>query len=156
MFYFPAENLPYRMVGPKITTTADGKGLLMSYGRSLYSFSCQSMSRCSWDTNQIELKISRSEHVMMRVPASMVENCECQDGYGGHTCESKYFLGSQFFLMPTGWCYFFHIFKLKRKIYCYTCNERDFFTLKCFANCNYFFFKFTNVKKIKTASRHQK
>ena len=73
--------------GPRMTTTADRKGLLMSYRRSLYSFSCQSMSRCSWDTSKIELKISREFHVMMRVPASLVQNCECQDGYYGNTCE---------------------------------------------------------------------
>ena len=92
LVYFPVENLPIGFSQPGMTTTANGKGLLMSYEHSVYSFSCKSEATCSWDTTTTNLKSSRRGHIMMRVPASMVNHCECQDGYyGPHTCESKFF-----------------------------------------------------------------
>jgi len=71
-----SENLPTKMVwGPRMTHTANKKGLLMTYYSGVYSFHCRSSNDCSWTKESYELKISRRDHVMMTVPESLVENC---------------------------------------------------------------------------------
>ena len=87
------------MYASKMTPTADGKGLLLSQDNSIFSFNCVSETNCAWTKTDIQLKIKRRYHVMLTVPAALVDQCECEDGYYGHTCESKLF--EQSFLRNT-------------------------------------------------------
>ena len=71
-----AEKLPLEMrYGPRMTTTTSGDGLLMTYNKGIYSFKCTSENSCSWTTEQQELKISRTRHVMLTVPSALMKNC---------------------------------------------------------------------------------
>ena len=63
------------MDGAKMTTTNDKNQLLMTHGKEIYSFNCRSSDDCYWEKKTNELSVSRLWHVMMKVPASMVENC---------------------------------------------------------------------------------
>merc|ERR1712019_99654 len=54
-----SQNLPTEMkYGPSMTPTADGKGLLLSYWNSVYSFICQSETNCWFTTTQNQEKLS--------------------------------------------------------------------------------------------------
>ena len=61
--------------GAKITTTADGKGLLMTYKKGVYDFHCTSANECHWKKKNYELQISRQNHLFLTVPSSLVEDC---------------------------------------------------------------------------------
>ena len=61
-----------------MTTTGNGKGLLMTYENEIYSFNCDSQTTCFWIQEEIELKKYRRDHLMITVPASLVDNCDCQ------------------------------------------------------------------------------
>ena len=69
------EELPIRMNGPKMANTQSKKELLMTYENGIYSFNCRSSDDCFWEKKSFKLKISRTAHVMMEVPASLVDNC---------------------------------------------------------------------------------
>ena len=64
--------------GPKMTATGDGKNLIMTYEKSVYSFRCDGQNDCYWQTEEHQLDISRRWHIMMTIPSSLVENCNCQ------------------------------------------------------------------------------
>ena len=66
------------MFGAKITPTGDGKGLLMTYHKAIYSFKCKSKTNCQWIKKESELEIEREDHIMLSVPASLVDSCGCQ------------------------------------------------------------------------------
>merc|ERR1712062_633460 len=70
-----SKDLPIRMSGPRMTTTKNKKQLLMTHKKGVYSFKCRSSDDCYWEEKNQELQISRTHHIMMKVPASMVENC---------------------------------------------------------------------------------
>jgi len=74
-FDFLGKDLPIRMSGPRMTTTKNKKQLLMTHKKGVYSFKCHSSDDCYWEEKNQELQISRTHHIMMKVPASMVENC---------------------------------------------------------------------------------
>lgn len=61
-----------------MTPTGDGKSLVMTYQRGIYSFHCKSRTNCYWNTTEYELEISREAHIMMTIPSSLVENCDCE------------------------------------------------------------------------------
>ena len=61
--------------GARITTTADGKGLLMTYQNGVYGFHCTSANECHWKKKDTKLQISRTSHIFMTVPSSLVEDC---------------------------------------------------------------------------------
>ena len=61
--------------GVRITTTADGKGLLMTYIKGVYDFHCTSANECYWQKKNYELQISRQNHIFLTVPSSLVEDC---------------------------------------------------------------------------------
>ena len=63
------------VIGAKITTTADGKGLLMAYKKGVYGFHCTSANECHWKKKSYELQISRQNHLFLTVPSSLVEDC---------------------------------------------------------------------------------
>ena len=70
------KDLPVDMeYGPRMTTTKNKNQLLMTYQKGIYSFNCRSSDDCYWEKEPKELKVSRDWPVMMKVPASMVENC---------------------------------------------------------------------------------
>ena len=73
--YVLDEDLPIRMDEPKMANTQRKKELLMTYENGIYSFNCRSSDDCFWEKKSFKLKISRTAHVMMEVPASLVENC---------------------------------------------------------------------------------
>ena len=73
--FVTGQDFPKSLLGPRMTTTADNFGLLMTNGKSIYSFKCQSSDSCRWRKKKNELKVSRREHVLMSVPASLVKNC---------------------------------------------------------------------------------
>ena len=86
MNFFPGKDLPEYMYGAKMTPTGDGRGLLMTYEKSIQSFLCKSQTNCYWAKEEIELEISRRYHVMLTVPASLVDNCDCKLNSNG-TCK---------------------------------------------------------------------
>ena len=61
-----------------MTTTGNGKGLLMTYKKAIYSFDCDSPTTCFWTEEETKLKISRRNHIMLTVPTSVVDDCDCQ------------------------------------------------------------------------------
>ena len=61
--------------GVRITTTADGKGLLMTHKKGVYGFHCTSANECHWKKKDYELRISRTDHLFLTVPSSLVEDC---------------------------------------------------------------------------------
>ena len=83
---FSGKDLPTYVNGNKITTTGDGRGLLMTYRKQIFSFSCVSQTNCYWTKEETELEISRRGHIMLAVPASLVDNCDCQLNSDG-TCK---------------------------------------------------------------------
>jgi len=71
-----SKDLPVQMTyGPKMTTTKNKNQLLMMYEKGIYSFNCRSSDNCYWEKKTSELKVFRRWPVLMKVPASMVENC---------------------------------------------------------------------------------
>ena len=71
--------------GPKMSQTIDGKGLLMTHLNDVYSFVCNNPNDCYWKTENYQLEIPRTFHIMMNVPTSLVENCNCKIDQNG-TC----------------------------------------------------------------------
>ena len=65
------------MFRPRMTPTADGKGLLMTYEKGVYGFHCTSANDCHWTKKNYELQISREQHLFLTVPSSLVEDCYC-------------------------------------------------------------------------------
>ena len=63
------------MWGPRMTPTADGKGLLMTFEKGVYGFQCTSANNCYWTKKDYELQISRTDHLFLTVPSSLVEDC---------------------------------------------------------------------------------
>ena len=61
--------------GAKMSTTAQGDGLIMTYGKGVYSFKCTSEISCKWSKESFNLQISRQDHAMLPVPMSFLENC---------------------------------------------------------------------------------
>ena len=61
--------------GPRMTTTATGDGLIMTYRKGIYRFKCTSSDSCFFEKDDEELKIDRRFHVLLTVPASLVEDC---------------------------------------------------------------------------------
>lgn len=70
-----SKDLPVGMIGAKMTTTNNKNQLLLTNEKGIYSFNCRSSDDCYWEKKTNELSVSRLWHVMMKVPASMVENC---------------------------------------------------------------------------------
>jgi len=71
-----SKDLPLDMTdGPRMTTTKNKNQLLMTYEKGIYSFNCRSGDDCYWEKKTSELQSYRRYHIMMKVPASMVENC---------------------------------------------------------------------------------
>ena len=65
--------------GPRMSPSGDGKQLIMTYDKGVYSFQCDTPNQCYWNTENHELGISRFDgHIMMTVPTSLVENCGCE------------------------------------------------------------------------------
>jgi len=70
-----SQDLPTEMNGSRMTPTADGKGLLLSNIKSIYSFICQSPTSCMFAPTDIQLKIWRGYHLMLQVPSSLLSEC---------------------------------------------------------------------------------
>jgi hypothetical protein len=68
------------VAGAKITTTADGQGLLMTFKKGVYGFECTSANDCFWTKKDFELQVPRQNHIFLTVPSSLVEHCYCQPG----------------------------------------------------------------------------
>ena len=86
---FPTgKKLPVAMkYSSKMTTTANGRGLIISYEQGIYSFECKSQQNCFWTKEEIELQISRRSHMMITVPSTLVDNCDCDlDTNGNCRC----------------------------------------------------------------------
>ena len=64
--------MPY---GPKVATTSQGDGLIMTYLKDVYSFNCTSETSCKWSKEPYSLQISRTAHEMLPVSTSFLENC---------------------------------------------------------------------------------
>ena len=61
--------------GPKMTKTAQGDGLIIMFNKGIYRFKCVSSESCFFEKDDNELKIRRAEHILLSVPASLVEDC---------------------------------------------------------------------------------
>ena len=77
LVHFPTcVDLPTDMYyGSKMSPTADGKGLLLSYEKSIYEFNCQTETNCWFTETDIELQISRIFHLMFQVPSTLLNEC---------------------------------------------------------------------------------
>ena len=75
ILFITGKELPIEMWGPKMTPTADGKGLLMTYEKGVYGFHCTSANDCYWTKKDYELQISGISHLFMTLPSSLVEDC---------------------------------------------------------------------------------
>ena len=58
-----------------MTSTEDGRGLIMTYLNKIYKFNCASANDCYFVEDVNELKISRQNHILLKVPASLVNEC---------------------------------------------------------------------------------
>ena len=73
---FSGQKLPVEMrYGSRMTTTATGDGLLMTYEKGMYRFKCTSSDSCFFEKYDNELEISREWHILLSVPATLVEDC---------------------------------------------------------------------------------
>ena len=72
---FSGQELPHEMNSPRMTTTATGDGLLMTYEKGMYRFKCTSSDSCFFEKYDNELEISREWHILLSVPATLVEDC---------------------------------------------------------------------------------
>merc|ERR1712066_985156 len=82
-----SQDLPTSMAQPRMASTGDGKQLIMTYEKGVYSFHCDTSNQCYWNTVNHELGISRQEHIMMTIPTSLVEHCGCElDSTGDCKC----------------------------------------------------------------------
>ena len=121
------KDLPKKIVGGSaMATISDGRGLILTHDWDVYSFHCDTPSQCFWkaDTNYVQ-SMSRRHHLMFRVPASLVENCNtdinlpcpddctdpnqgtcdtttgictCYDGYTGNNCAGNIFFSCDGFI----------------------------------------------------------
>ena len=75
-FLFQAEPLPIAMLGGlKMATTSQGDGLIMTFGKGVYTFNCTSETSCKWSKEHYSLQIRRMHHAMLPVYMSFLENC---------------------------------------------------------------------------------
>ena len=72
---FSGQDLPDPLRGPAMTTTAKGDGLIMTNRKGIYRFKCVSSDSCFFEKDEEELKISRYWHILLSVPAALVEDC---------------------------------------------------------------------------------
>ena len=61
-----------------MTQTADTKGLIMTYKQEVHSFHCATPTNCYWEKENYELKIERTDHIMLNVPKALVQDCDCE------------------------------------------------------------------------------
>ena len=72
---FSGQDLPDPLRGPAMTTTAKGDGLIMTRGTGIYRFKCVSSDSCFFEKDYNKLQISRELHILLMVPAALVEDC---------------------------------------------------------------------------------
>ena len=58
-----------------MTSTEDGRGLIMTHNKKIYKFNCASANDCYFVEDANELEISRVAHILLKVPASLVNEC---------------------------------------------------------------------------------
>ena len=58
-----------------MTSTEDGRGLIMTLYEKIYKFNCASANDCYFVKDVNELEISRRSHILLKVPASLVNEC---------------------------------------------------------------------------------
>ena len=75
ILFITGKELPIEKFGSRMTPMADGKGLLMTYEKGVYSFQCTSANDCYWTKKDYELQIYRRSHLFLTVPSSLVEDC---------------------------------------------------------------------------------
>ena len=63
------------MGGLKMVTTSQGEGLIMTYGKGVYNFKCTSETDCKWSKEAYSLQISRTDHAMLPINTSFLDNC---------------------------------------------------------------------------------
>ena len=63
------------MWGNRMTSTEDGRGLIMTHNKKIYKFNCASANDCYFVEDVNELQISRRYHILLKVPASLVNDC---------------------------------------------------------------------------------
>ena len=61
--------------GSRMTTTATGDGLIMTYKKGIYRFKCVSSDSCFFEKDDDELQIDRYLHILITVPSSLVDDC---------------------------------------------------------------------------------
>lgn len=61
--------------GNRMTSTEDGRGLIMTYFKKIYKFNCDSANDCYFVQDVNELQILRIHHILLKVPASLVNDC---------------------------------------------------------------------------------
>ena len=72
---FSGQDLPVSMIGPRITTSGKVDHMIMTFNKGIYHFKCVSSDSCFFEKEADELKISRSFHILLSVPAALVEDC---------------------------------------------------------------------------------
>ena len=68
--------------GPKMTTTQNGDGVLLTHQKDIFKLDCTSHTSCIWKKESNSLQINRKRHLMFTVPSTILENCNnWQDTY---------------------------------------------------------------------------
>ena len=62
-----------------MSPTKDGRGLILSYLKSLYSFKCNSPNQCYWEEtgSKVFKDLKWFKHMMMNVPSILIGQCDC-------------------------------------------------------------------------------
>ena len=63
------------MNSPKMATTSQGDGLIITYEKDVYTFKCESQTSCMWSKEPYSLQISKTYDVMLPVLAPFLDNC---------------------------------------------------------------------------------
>ena len=63
------------LAGPKMATTSQGDGLIMTSEKDVYTFKCKSEISCKWSKEPYSLQISRGLHAMLPVLVPFLDNC---------------------------------------------------------------------------------
>ena len=76
LHFFSASNLPSSFSlgnGPSMSSTPDGKNVLLTRANSIYYLDCKLKSSCKWTEGERKLKLSHFGHIQFNIPANIFD-----------------------------------------------------------------------------------
>ena len=58
-----------------MATTSQGNGIIMTFLKGVYTFTCESQTSCKWSEEPYSLQISRMYPAMLPVLSPFLDNC---------------------------------------------------------------------------------